>query len=83
MSATASLSGSNNHQVQLRIAVDDVPVAESTSPITLNKNGRVEGASCQAIIEIESGSTISVWLANATDTSNVTADFLSVVISGA
>ena len=55
----------------------------STSPVTLNGSGRVEGASCQAIIEINSGSTISVWLANATDTSDVTADFLSVVVSGA
>ena len=75
--------GSANKVIQLRIAVDGVTLPESTAPTTLNSGGRVEGASCQAILEAVNGAAISVFVANTTDTSDVTVEYLSVAISGA
>ena len=71
--ATATLSGSANKVAGVRLAINGATLPSSGTAVTLNAGGRVESVALQDVYLLQPGDTISIYVANETDTSAVTA----------
>lgn len=79
LTATATVSGSSNKQVALRFAVEGATREQSENKLVTDSGGRVESLPIQDVVLLSPGDTVSVYLANNTDTSAVTVENLSVL----
>ena len=81
ITATASLSSGNNNEIALTVSKNGTLVSSSEVTATTNAGGRVESVAIQDIIELEEDDYIEMWVANDTGTSNVTVEYLNVIIT--
>jgi hypothetical protein len=81
VSALSTLSGGANDLASLYVAANGSIVASSKNSSTLNSGtGRAENVSCQAIVSLNPGNYIEMFIANDTDTTSITVVDLNVII---
>jgi hypothetical protein len=82
VTATLSVTSGNNNQIRARVALNGTTVPSSESVSTTGAGGRVEGLSCQGIVELQGGAAdfVEIWLANGTGVTNVTVTDLNVIL---
>lgn len=69
---TASVSGSNNRVVGVRAYKDGAAASTHVTKSTTNGAGRAESIFYQAIVQLEQGSELELWVTNLSDTSALT-----------
>lgn len=80
LEAIVSLTGSNNKDIDIRFAKNGTTLVSSNSRVTLDSAGKNQNASIADVIELSENDYIEVYIANDTDTTNVTATDLSLTI---
>lgn len=80
VTAVSSVNSGNNHQVGVYIAKNGTVLPESEVYITTNAGGRAEGCVCQAIVGLNQGDYIEVFVENSTAIQNITATDLNVIV---
>jgi hypothetical protein len=80
VSAILSLTSGNNHQVGIYVAKGGSILAESETYVTTSGAGRAENAKVQAVTELATNEFIEIWVENETSSTNITVEFMSVVI---
>lgn len=80
VSATASLTSGNNNVIGLYVAKNGVVIASSEMYATTSSGGRAESIACQTIVEMQEGDYIEMWVENSTALTNVTVEYLNVII---
>lgn len=81
VTATASISGGANKVVGMYIAKNGAVLDDSEIYATTNAAGKAESISVQAVVNLAENDYIEVFVENTSDTSNVTVEFLNLIIS--
>lgn len=81
VTSTASIVGGNNKVIGLYVAKNGSVLTDSEIYATTNAAGKAESISVQAIVTLEENDYIEMFVENTTDTSNVTVEFLNVIVS--
>ena len=71
--------GGNNHQYAFSFHKNGVRVDESEKIITADSSGRTSTFVIQAVIELETGDYVEVWVRDKTGTTDVTVSYLNVI----
>ncbi len=79
VSVTASLVSSNNKQLSVYVAKNGVVDVSSQMGATSNAGGRVESTSTLSVLQLAPTDYFEVWVANDTNTANITVENLQVV----
>lgn len=80
VTAIATLSSGNNHQVAFRVAVDGTTSAQSESRTTTNGSGKSENMICSDIVLLSNANYVEIFVANYTSATDVTVEDLNVII---
>jgi len=80
--AIADFTAGSNKEVALRIAKNGTTIASSQSKNTTS-SGRAEAAHTQCFVLLSSGDYVEAWVANTTDTMNITVEDLSFTVAPA
>lgn len=80
---TVSVSSGNNQVIGLYIAVNGEVDDNSEMYVTTSGNGDFQNITIQTFVELSTNDYVEIWIENNTATTNVTADFLSCMISSA
>ena len=80
VAAVASLEGGNNKVLEVWIYKNGVAVTGGSSHITSNSSGKGENVSVQTIVEMSATDYLEAWVANDTDTTDVTVTHLNMII---
>ena len=78
MQATATLTTGNNQEVAIRAYLNGSPLSANVSRSTASGSGKAEGIAYQAIVELEQGDYLEVWVTNLTAANNVTVTDLTM-----
>jgi len=80
VTAIASVtSASSNDQIGFYLAKNGVALLDTVMVLTTNTSNRAENTVIQTIVELSNGDYIEIFIANATDTSDVTVTHLNVL----
>jgi len=77
--AIAAMTGGSNKVVALRVALHGTTISSSQSRTTTT-SGRSENAHAQTYVYLTSGDYVEAYIANTTDTTNITVKDLSVTV---
>ena len=80
VTAMLAISGSSNKEVSVRVAKNGTTAAQSESTSTTNSGGRSENLVCQDIVSLTTDDYIEIFIANNSDTSNLTVEDINVII---
>jgi len=80
---TASLVSTNNTVMALYVAKNGVVVPQSVNQGTGNAGGRADSIFAMAILDLTENDYIEAWVENKTNTQNITAENLNVIIERA
>jgi len=79
--AVASFTGTgNNKKFCLFIAKNGTVITSSEMCATTDGNNRAESISIQTVFELSNADYVEVWIENATDTTDVTVQYLNTII---
>lgn len=81
--AVATVTGSANKVFGFYGAVNGVVDSNSEMYATTNAGGRAESIVIQGVFTLAPGDYIEVWIENTTDTSNLTVEFLNLIVERA
>lgn len=79
VTAVVTLSSGNNKVISLRVAKNGTNIAQSTSESTTSGTGRSENIKIADIVELVPTDYIELFVANTTDTTNVTVENLNLI----
>ena len=82
VSVSLSLTSGSNNQVALYLAKNGSLITESEIDLTANSSGRFENGTTQALVSLETGDYIEVFVGNETATTDITVEFLNVIAAG-
>lgn len=74
------VEGGNNKEFSVRLAKNGTTISQSESRSTTSGNGRAENVVVQDIVNLETSDYIEVFIANETDTTDLTAVNLNLII---
>lgn len=80
ISANASFTSGNNQVIGLYVAKNGVVISSSEMYATTSGSGRAESINCQTITELNENDYIEMWIENSTSTSNITVEYLNVIV---
>jgi hypothetical protein len=83
VTAVSTLTTSqSNLQVSVYLAKNGVVIPESHSIITTANHNRAENVVVQSVVRLTPGDYIELWLANDTNTTDITAVYLNTIVEG-
>ena len=80
VTATASVTSGNGHQVGIYISKNGTILPESEIYITTNASGRAENATVQSLVQVVATDYVEVWVENSTSATNITVSDLNVIV---
>lgn len=80
VTVSANVTGSNNRQFAIRALVDGAPISTRVTKTTLSGTGRAENVYYQVAVELLQGETVTIAVANLTDTTALTITDMSAVV---
>lgn len=80
ISAIASFTSGNGNLIGFYVRKNTSLVLESETYATANSAGRAENIAIQALVELSTNDYIEMWVENASATTDVTVEFLNVLI---
>ena len=80
VSATMSFTTGNNKVVGMYVAKNGSIIPSSEMYATSSASGRAESIHIQTILNMTAGDYIELWIENDTDSTNITVEFLNVIV---
>ena len=80
VSASLSLTSGNNRQLSIYIAKNGAVINDSIVNATASGNGRSENVVSHTLVELTADDYVEIFVANETDTQNITVTDLNVII---